>query len=81
MSLWRELILNYYTHNKLKTLIVHECPLWSNPNIERKLTNDDIMMTALVSIDIKKSSIRHRFIEIVNQKGFFHSKIPPLGIQ
>ena len=44
MSLWRELILNYYTHNKLKTLIVHECPLWSNPNIERKLTNDDIMI-------------------------------------
>ena len=39
------------------------------------------MMTALASIDIKKSSIRHRFIEIVKQKGFFHSKIPPLGIQ
>ena len=42
MSLWRELILNYYTHKKLQTLIVHECPLFTNPKIQRKLSPEDI---------------------------------------
>jgi ESCRT-II complex subunit VPS25 len=42
MGLWRELILRYHTQHKLKTLVVHECPLWKNREIQRSLSNDDI---------------------------------------
>ncbi len=37
LALWRDLLLTYHTHHKLKTLIVHECPLWSNVDIDRRL--------------------------------------------
>ena len=38
MGLWRELILRYHTENKIKTLVVHDCPLWKNPGIMRELS-------------------------------------------
>ena len=44
LNLWNELILNYYTHHKLPTLIVHECPLFQNASIERKLSSEDIQV-------------------------------------
>mmetsp|Transcript_5836 Transcript_5836/g.15829 ORF Transcript_5836/g.15829 Transcript_5836/m.15829 type:complete len:175 (-) Transcript_5836:374-898(-) len=42
MALWRELILKYYTQRKLKTLVVHECPLWKNKDIDRQLSAEGI---------------------------------------
>jgi len=42
LALWRELILKYHTQHKLKTLVVHECPLWKNESIERKLDASSI---------------------------------------
>mmetsp|Transcript_16921 Transcript_16921/g.25047 ORF Transcript_16921/g.25047 Transcript_16921/m.25047 type:complete len:176 (-) Transcript_16921:177-704(-) len=42
MSLWCELILDYHTAKKIKTLIVHDCPLWSNSSIKRQLSNEDV---------------------------------------
>lgn len=42
MTLWRELILRYHTENKIKTLVVHDCPLWKNESIGRRLSQDDI---------------------------------------
>jgi len=42
MALWRELILSYHTILKIKTLVVHECPLWINNNIGRQLSTEDI---------------------------------------
>lgn len=39
---WRELLLKYHTDLKIKTLVVHECPLWSNPRIKRELTPEEI---------------------------------------
>jgi ESCRT-II complex subunit VPS25 len=38
LSLWRELILTYHTDRKIKTLVVHDCPLWKNPSISRSLS-------------------------------------------
>jgi len=42
MSLWRELILNYHTSCKIKTLVVHDCPLWKNADIQRELDRKGI---------------------------------------
>lgn len=42
MSLWRELILRYHTEKKIKTLVVHDCPLWKNNKIDRQLSKQDI---------------------------------------
>lgn len=42
MSLWRELILNYHTSLKIKTLVVHDCPLWKNQDIQRDLDRKGI---------------------------------------
>lgn len=42
MSLWRELILNYHTSLKIKTLVVHDCPLWKNQDIQRELDRKGI---------------------------------------
>uniref|UniRef100_A0A7S2EJ37 ESCRT-II complex subunit VPS25 n=1 Tax=Trieres chinensis TaxID=1514140 RepID=A0A7S2EJ37_TRICV len=42
MGLWRELILRYHTDRKIKTLVVHDCPLWSNPEIGRKLGQEGV---------------------------------------
>ena len=42
MGLWRELILSYHTSIKIKTLVVHDCPLWKNKNISRELDRDAI---------------------------------------
>ena len=44
MALWRELILNYHTMKKIKTLVVHDCPLWSNPEIGRSLSPEDVKL-------------------------------------
>ena len=41
-ALWRDLIVRYHDHCKIKTLVVHECPLWKNDKIHRKLDPDDI---------------------------------------
>lgn len=42
MALWRELILSYHTSKKIKTLVVHDCPLWKNSAIGRELSHVDI---------------------------------------
>jgi len=42
MALWRELILNYHASQKIKALVVHECPLWSNAEIGRQLSPENI---------------------------------------
>ena len=42
MGLWRELILSYHTNFKIKTLVVHDCPLWANKDVQRELDNDAI---------------------------------------
>lgn len=42
MGLWRELILRYHTDRKIKTLVVHDCPLWKNSNIERELSHEAV---------------------------------------
>jgi ESCRT-II complex subunit VPS25 len=42
MALWRELILTYHASRKIKTLVVHDCPLWSNGEIGRSLSQDDV---------------------------------------
>ena len=44
LALWRDLILQYYTKHKLKTLHVGNCPLWSNDTIGRKLSPQDRMI-------------------------------------
>mmetsp|Transcript_6704 Transcript_6704/g.14880 ORF Transcript_6704/g.14880 Transcript_6704/m.14880 type:complete len:182 (-) Transcript_6704:24-569(-) len=41
---WRELILKYHTDLKIKTLILHECPLFSNPTIQRSLSPAEIQV-------------------------------------
>jgi len=42
MGLWRELILRYHTEFKIKTLVVHDCPLWKNAEIDRELNREDV---------------------------------------
>lgn len=42
LSLWRDLILRYHTELKIKTLVVHDCPLWSNKSLGRNLDADAI---------------------------------------
>jgi len=42
MGLWRELILSYHSHQKIKVMRVHDCPLWKNADIGRELSPDDI---------------------------------------
>jgi ESCRT-II complex subunit VPS25 len=42
MALWRELILRYHTEKKIKTLVVHDCPLWKNDDIKRRLQPGEI---------------------------------------
>ena len=42
MGLWRELILSYHTSLKIKTLVLHDCPLWKNKDISRELNRDAI---------------------------------------
>eukprot|EP00978_Attheya_sp_CCMP212_P003751 scaffold7955_cov47-Attheya_sp.AAC.1 len=42
MGLWRELILKYHTDRKIKTLVLHDCPLWTNPDIGRELNQEAI---------------------------------------
>lgn len=42
LSLWRELILKYHTDLKIRTLVVHDCPLWKNDDIDRSLNPNEI---------------------------------------
>ncbi|GKY95726.1 hypothetical protein MPSEU_000533400 [Mayamaea pseudoterrestris] len=44
LALWRQLILQYHTQLKLKTLVVHDCPLWRNVQIQRQLSLNDAMI-------------------------------------
>jgi len=52
MALWRELILRYHTHFKIKTLVVHDCSLWKNEEIGRELSGEGI---AAVMVDFINS--------------------------
>ena len=52
MASWRELILRYHTHFKIKTLVVHDCPLWKKKEIGRELSAEGI---AVVVMDFIKS--------------------------
>ena len=42
LQLWKELIVRYYEYHKLRTLVIHECPLWSNSQIGRQLNTNGI---------------------------------------
>lgn len=42
LALWRELILQYHTAHRIKVLRIHDCPLWKNPSIDRRLDPDEI---------------------------------------
>mmetsp|Transcript_6569 Transcript_6569/g.9575 ORF Transcript_6569/g.9575 Transcript_6569/m.9575 type:complete len:178 (-) Transcript_6569:194-727(-) len=42
LALWRELILKYHTDLRIKTLVVHECPLWKNETIGRELNEAEV---------------------------------------
>ena len=42
MSLWRDLILKFHTKHRIPILVVHDCPLWTNHDIDRSLTHEDI---------------------------------------
>lgn len=42
LALWRELILRYHTHHKISQLVVHDCPLWRNAALPRRLTASDV---------------------------------------
>lgn len=42
LGLWRDLILRYHTALKIKTLVVHDCELWRNDEIDRGLERDEI---------------------------------------
>lgn len=44
LALWRELILRYHAENKIKTLVVHDCPLWKNDAIHRQLKYPEEVM-------------------------------------
>lgn len=44
LAQWRELILKYHTDLKIKTLVVHECPLWKNKTIDRELSRDEVLV-------------------------------------
>jgi len=46
LALWRELILRYYTSRKLQILNLHDCPLWRNDDINRKLSPEDVQVVA-----------------------------------
>ena len=52
MSLWRDLILKYHTFHRIPVLIVHECDLWANKDIDRALSLEDIQ---IVMADFIKS--------------------------
>ena len=52
MASWRELILRYHSHFKIKTLVVHDYPLWKNKEIGRELSAEGI---AVVVLDFMKS--------------------------
>tara|TARA_B110000305_G_C19111181_1_gene479827 strand:- start:1 stop:720 length:720 start_codon:yes stop_codon:yes gene_type:complete len=51
LALWRDLILKYHTENKIKTLILHDCPLWRNNDISRQLDRSavDVVVADFVS--------------------------------
>ena len=42
LALWRQLILDYHTFQKIKTLVIQDCPLWTNATIGRSLSKDEI---------------------------------------
>jgi ESCRT-II complex subunit VPS25 len=44
LALWRELILKYHTEKRIKVLRIHDCPLWRNPSIDRRLDAEEIQM-------------------------------------
>eukprot|EP00980_Cylindrotheca_fusiformis_P004224 scaffold918_cov126-Cylindrotheca_fusiformis.AAC.3 len=46
LALWRDLIVQYHTQHKLKTLKLYECPLWSNDSIQRSLNNEEVKIVA-----------------------------------
>jgi len=50
LALWRDLILRYHTFNKIKTLVVHDCPLWANKSIDRSL--DQPAITAILQVRV-----------------------------
>ena len=51
LALWRDLIIRYHTQHKLKTLVVHECPLWKNDSIGRRLNAESIKVVMQSLVD------------------------------
>jgi ESCRT-II complex subunit VPS25 len=44
LSLWCDIILQYHSYNKIKIMKIYDCILFTNKSINRKLTNDEIMI-------------------------------------
>jgi ESCRT-II complex subunit VPS25 len=42
LGLWTQLIVDYHYSHKLPICVKHECPLWSNPEIQRALSKEDL---------------------------------------
>jgi ESCRT-II complex subunit VPS25 len=42
LGLWRNLIIRYHSVNKIKQLLVYDCELWRNEDIDRGLDRDEI---------------------------------------
>ena len=75
MSLWRELILNYHTSCKIKTLVVHDCPLWKNADIQRELDRkgiERVMDDFVKRCDQSKANIPHASLSHFLSTMYFH---------
>jgi ESCRT-II complex subunit VPS25 len=68
LALWRELLLNYHTHHKLKTLVVHDCVLWKNEQIHRQLSPSDILL-------VVQDFVQHGHAEWVDPSTQTHCRI------
>mmetsp|Transcript_122071 Transcript_122071/g.352801 ORF Transcript_122071/g.352801 Transcript_122071/m.352801 type:complete len:180 (-) Transcript_122071:954-1493(-) len=44
LALWRQLILEYHAQQGQPILLVKDCPLWKNPEIQRELAPEDVQV-------------------------------------
>jgi ESCRT-II complex subunit VPS25 len=44
LGLWTQLIVDYHYAHKLPICVKHDCPLWSNPQIQRTLSKNDLQI-------------------------------------
>lgn len=51
LKLWKQLIVDYHCFIKVSLCIIHDCPLWSNPNIQRTLSKEDLKIILNYVVD------------------------------